>query len=276
MESETMTKDDVKTLVDAGSMSLNEYTFVSEKLNEQKANYSSAYIVKPSDDDKPDLPGDTEMPVKFRMNVTGNIFYSTTSPALDDETKKLFESVTVLFAAMTKAITSKGKDLFNYDVWSEIISKSGYFVEVTKFIKTISIKNSALTIDTQIINQLLPGMITGSSLDIAKGVLSSINGEFKKDTTNDSAKIGHLLFICEELFGAPSVTVRLFFGTKQSHANITSSPCHKTSSTSFVQNQEANTFLFVSPVSISQLAENLKITDNAYDDLVNTLSSYIS
>lgn len=36
-------------------------------------------------------------------------------------------------------------------------------------------------------------------MEIAKGVLSAVNGEFQASERAEEAKIGHLLFICEEL-----------------------------------------------------------------------------
>ena len=210
------------------------------------------------------------------MNQTGNIFYSTTSDVLQVETKKLFDSVTVLFAAMTKALREKNKDLFDYASWSNIITKSGYFVEVQKFERTLTIESNSLAINTQIIQQLLPGLTSGNSLEIAKNVLNAINGEYKSSKMNDASKLGHILFICEELFGAPSITVRLFFITKKSHEKITSSPCHKTISQSFEQMQEANTFLFVSPDTIAEFAGKFGDTPEAYNNLIKKLSGYIT
>lgn len=269
-------EDQIRTLVDAGSTSLAEHRFVSDKLNElqkQPIALKKAFAVgdAPKSEDNPD----EEKGVQFRLNQTGNIFYSTTSPQLQDSTKKLFESVTVLFAAMTKALADKKKDLFDYGAWSSIISKSGYFVEVQKFEQTLVIEKNSLTINTQIVQQLLPGLATGNSLLIATSVLNAINGEYKSEKMTESTKLGHLLFICEELFGAPSVTVRLFFATKESHKTITESPCHKSSSTTFEQLQQANTFLFVSPDAIAEFAGKFADVPDAYNELIAKLSGYI-
>ncbi|MFQ8718650.1 MAG: Zygote formation protein zyg1, partial [Enterobacter hormaechei] len=113
------------------------------------------------------------------------------------------------------------KSLFDYDTWRSVIGKSGFFVEVQKTRNMMTIKNSGVTVNTQIVQQLLPGLTSGSAMEIAKGVLSAVNGEFQASERAEEAKIGHLLFICEELFGAPSVTVRVFFASKKSHSTFT-------------------------------------------------------
>jgi len=104
--------------------------------------------------------GDEEKPVQFRLNQTGNIFYATTSPKLQTKTKKLFDSVTVLFAAMTKALNTKQKTLFDYASWGSVIRQSGFFIEVQKYSKTLQIKSGSLELNTQVIQQLLPGLTT--------------------------------------------------------------------------------------------------------------------
>lgn len=280
MENAILSKEKLTTFVDAGSTSLGNYSFVSQELNEKRGTSLSSPKLKSAKikfaQAESGESKDSEMGVQFRLNQTGNIFYSTTSPELQGETKRLFDSVTVLFAAMTKALSEKGKDLFDYAAWSALISKTGYFVEVQKFENILTIENNSLTIDTQIVQQLLPGLTSGSSMKIAQSVLSALNGAYKSEKTTESTKLGHLLFICEELFGAPSVTVRLFFASKSSHSKITSSPCHQTSSVTFDQLQEANTFLFVSPDTIAEFADLFGETPQAYKDLVAKLSGYLS
>ncbi|EBU1141720.1 Zygote formation protein zyg1 [Salmonella enterica] len=219
---------------------------------------------------------DLEAAVNYRLNQTGNIFYASTEKNLEKETKALFDSVTVLFAAMTKALGNKNKTLFDYESWTQVIRRSGFFVEVQKFEKQLSIKSSSVAVNTQIVQQLFPGIAEGSSMDIAKGVLSALNGEFGGSTESSNTKVGHVLFICEEIFGAPSVTVRVFFASQETHHTITSSPCHKSVNTSFEQLQEANTFLFVDPDKIAQYVERFASQPEEYARLISQLETYVS
>lgn len=257
----------IGTFVSGGTTTLSNYHFASEAFRSRK--HPKMLFLQA-------VAGDEEKPVQFRLNQTGNIFYATTSPELQTETKKLFDSVTVLFSAMTKALNGKHKTLFDYEAWGSVIRNSGYFIEVQKYSKTLQIQSGSLTLDTQIIQQLLPGLTTGSSLEIAKGVLSALNGTFSASSTTETTKIGHILFICEELFGAPSVTVRLFFASKTSHSTITASPCHKSVTQSFDQLQEGDTFLFVSPDTIAEFSKKFGQEPQEYKNLVDTLSGYIS
>lgn len=278
MKSTVPGKDVIDVFVDAGSENIVQHTFVSEKLNEIKVKTLpalAASLMAVSESDSGQSSADSEKDVHFRLNQTGNIFYSTTSPELQDATKKLFNSVTVLFGAMTKALAEKNKSLFDYDAWSAMISKSGYFIEVQKFENSLTIESGSLTIDTQIVQQLLPGLQSGSSMEIAKSVLSALGGEYRSDQMEEKTKLGHLLFICEELFGSPSVTARLFFASKETHKKITSSPCHTTTTVTIHQLQEADTFLFVSPDTIAELAGQFANIPEAYKSLIDKLSSHI-
>ncbi|ENY0881415.1 Zygote formation protein zyg1 [Enterobacter hormaechei] len=177
---------------------------------------------------------------------------------------------------MTAGLNACEKSLFDYDTWRSVIGKSGFFVEVQKTRNMMTIKNSGVTVNTQIVQQLLPGLTSGSAMEIAKGVLSAVNGEFQASERAEEAKIGHLLFICEELFGAPSVTVRLFFASKKSHSTFTNSPCHKSVSTTFEQLQEANTYLFVSPESIAEYAKRFTEQPEEYLNLIERFKEMIN
>jgi len=265
--------------VPAGSVELVRHVFANEELEKKRRlsltrHHVSAMALAEGEEEPPKT--DAEQPVYFRLNQTGNIFYSTTTQQITGATKDLFDSVTVLFSAMTSALAQKNKDLFDYDAWGSLIRKSGYFIEVQKFSKNLVIEDNSITIDTQIVQQLLPGLTTGSSMDIAKSVLNALNGKYSLSTTTEDTKFAHLLFICEELFGAPSVTVRLFYATKKSHTTLTSSPCSKTSSTKLEQSQEADTFLFVDPQTIAKFAATYTKTNDDYQKLIKKLGDLVS
>lgn len=272
-----MNIDNVMDLEVSGEDSLQKHEFSSKELNGRKYNKSMARagggISLLSEGGQSD---DSEQKVYYRLNQTGNIFYATTSQQLNKETKDLFDSVAVLFSAMTTALQRNGKTLFDYDSWTTLIGKSKYFAEVQKFAQSVTIKSNQMTVDTQIISQLIPGLVSGSSLQIAKGVLGGLNGEFSSSSKDTSAKIAHILFICEELFGSPSITVRLFYADKTTHEKVTSSPCHTTVSKAFEFRQEANTFLFVSPEKIAKFASTFVENQEAYDELIDNLTEHLN
>jgi hypothetical protein len=248
--------------VDAGSMPVQSYRFTSHELQLRQNSLMESN-------------GDIEKDAMFRMNQTGNIFYVSTTPELTQKTKDLFDSVTVLFSAMTAALHEAKKSLFDYESWSDVIGGSGFFVEVQKTRNSMTIKNNGVTVNTQIIQQLIPGLTGGSAMEIVKGVLSAVNGEFQATERDENAKLGHILFICEELFGAPSVTVRLFYASKKSHSVITQSPCHRSVSTTFEQLQESNTFLFISPETIAKYSKVFTEQPEEYKNLIERLKNMI-
>lgn len=265
---------EIAAFVDAGSQSLAQHTFASEALSKKKVDLPTRVATRMlTANAEGSESEDSEQKVYFRLNQTGNIYYSTTSEEIQGETKKLFDQVAVLFSAMTKVLSDAGKSLYDYDAWAKVIKGTGYFIETQKFQKTLSIRSGNVAVNTQIVQQLLPGLRSGQSMEIAKGILSAIDGQYGHEQTTETTKIAHLLFICEELFGAPMVSARLFYSTKTSHQQITSSRCHRSVSTSFEQLQEASTYMFVSPEKISEHAPIFEETPEAYAKLIEKLKT---
>ncbi|MCU6172461.1 hypothetical protein KWH72_22920, partial [Enterobacter bugandensis] len=131
------TVNSINKMHDGDTLPISAYKFQSHELAQKQAQ-----MVFSND------RGDVEKDAQFRMNQTGNIFYVSTSPELTEKTKKLFDSVTVLFAAMTAALNECNKSLFDYDAWRSVIGRSGFFVEVQKTRNMMTIKNSGVTVNT--------------------------------------------------------------------------------------------------------------------------------
>lgn len=265
MNAELIKESVLNTMVYAGRKSLEQYKFISPELEEK---HQGLRILDKADD--------TEKDALFRMNQTGNMFYVSTSPELTIRTKKLFASVAVLFAAMTSAMNQSGKSLFDYEAWLSLVDKSGFFVEVQKASSMLTIKNSGVAVNTQIIQQIIPGLSTDNAMAIAQGVLSTINGELQATERDEEAKVGHLLFICEELFGVPSITIRLFYASQKSHRAIIQAPCHTSATSTFEQLQNAHTFLFASPDTISEYANLFTDQPEEYMNLIEHLKEIIT
>lgn len=264
-----MFKDFIKSSVEAGHENLRSYKFASNALNPVIHNNAVTAVVAAAAPE-----GDDELKVHFRLNATGNVWYATTTKAnsLGEDTKELFNSVLVLYAAMTKAMAEANKSLFDFDEWSKMIRKSGFFIEVGKVQKHLSIGSATISVDTQILSQLLQGIDKApSAMQIGKDILSALNGEYSGKSKKEDAKMGHLLFICEEIMGASSVSVRLFFADSKQMEVMTKSPCHKSTSESYEQEQRIDTFRFVSPEQISKYAKKFKVDDPDYLALVQKL-----
>lgn len=264
MNFEPIIDTELETWVDAGKAPLDNYLFVSPELEEK---HQGLMLM--------DSASDAEKYALLRINQTGNILFVLTSPELTIRTKKLFASVAALFAAMSSAMNQSGRSLFDYEAWRSLVGKSGFFVEVQKNRNLLTIKNSGVNVNTQIIQQLIPGLSSGSAMAIANGVLSAVKGEFQATERDENAKRGHLLFICEELYGAPSVTVRLFYASKKSHCALFQPPCDKSVNATFEQLQEAHTFLFVSPDTIAEYATLFTAQPARYKNLIERFKKMV-
>lgn len=235
-------------------------------------------LVFGNDGDKPSEPKDTEKKVYFRVNATGNIMYSTTTDGeVSDKAKDLFDSVSVLFAAITAALAQHGKKLMDYEAVSTLIRKSGYFIHNREFFQHTTIKSSSLSLDMQLIGNLLPGLTGGSSLKIMQEVLSSISGTYGASDSKESTKLCHLMFICEDLFAAPNVSVKLYKADKEQMEKVTESPCHKTVRREIELTQHGDTFMFVDPARIRKFAKDYDPNNRpeAYDDLIQSLAGHL-
>ncbi len=212
--------------------------------------------------------------IHFRVNVTGNLWYATTSrlDALGKEAHDLFEGVMVIFAAMTKALAEEGKGLFDFHDWSKLLHKSGFFVQSDTLVKPLAIHANTLPVSSQILTQLLPG-IDKSQMATAIGqeVLSAMSGEYANNQHKEGASVGHLLFVCEEVFGTPAVSVRLFSADGNQMRKMLQSPCPRTSSVSYEVDQRIDVFRFLSPAQISQFEKTFKEDADGYLSLVESL-----
>lgn len=190
MNIEPIIDTNLDTYVDAGKAPLDNYLFVSPELEEK---HRGLMVL--------DCAIDTEKHALLRINQSGNILFVLTSAELTIRTKKLFASVAVLFAAMSSAMNQSGRSLFDYEAWRSLMGKSAFFVEVQKNRNILTIKNSGVNVDTQIIQQLIPGLSSGSAMAIANGVLRAVKGEFQATERDENAKRGHLLLSVKSFTG---------------------------------------------------------------------------
>lgn len=76
--------------------------------------------------------------------------------------------------------------------------------------------------------------------------------------------------------GAAAVSVRLFFADSKQMELMTKSPCHKSATESYEQEQRIDTFRFVSPEQIAKYAKKFKADDPDYPELVKKLKSSLA
>ena len=114
-------------------------------------------------------------------------------------------------------------------------------------------------------------------LNIAKNVVSNVGSKItlSKSDQSGSKKIGHMMFICQNLIGAPMVSLSYFYSSFAESMSKINTPCVSTSSTTvdFAFHQED--FMFISPAAIAKYSPELTADRAAYDKLIASLTALI-
>jgi hypothetical protein len=222
---------------------------------------------------------------RFVFNETGNIMVATTANNTDqiqDDVLKVFQEVSVFFAAMTKALSDTGNSLFDMGAVQRIISGSGMFVQVTKEKVSQAAGTFSLTFSKELIESLL-GLASGAGeLGFASAMLKSIGkqglnvgGGYSKT----SSKVGNIVFVCEYILGMPIVSaIVVYCDYKESKEWFHVGPCISGGTTSTALNMTKETYLFVTPASIKQFAAQLDSVplDSEYQALISYLKGLLN
>ena len=207
----------------------------------------------------------------FIFNSTGNIMIATTetdSSNMDESSRRVFNEVSVFFAAMTRAITNTPRpgsnenySIYNYEALAKVIGGSGCFIHCTQE----DIKYTSSSFGANFSKELLSALLalpTGSgSLAFAQAMISSIGQEGLKlssesDTTN--SKVGNIVFVCEFLFGMPIISAIVIYADSRSQKfTFQAGPCVKTSSTKTEMTLHKDVYMFVTPSFIKEYAADL-------------------
>jgi hypothetical protein len=223
------------------------------------------------------------LPKNYTFNATGNILVSSTAESLGDdpEAKSLFKKAAVFFAATTAALDKKGKTLYDYDAINAIVSSSGLFVAVHREDRTLDYMDTKVAIDTAIVKSALSAMVPGigtaaGSIDIAKTVLGHMGDQIQlyAEAKQATKKVGHLLFVVENLMGMPLVSASIFNIDQKQGSIATKSNCHQQSSSLFQFKYHQDIYLFVDPDYIAT-AGDLDAKSPEYQALIDKLASAI-
>jgi len=223
---------------------------------------------------------DGEIKKYYTLNETVNIVISSTAKDEADisvDVKKVFQKVIVFFGAWTAALAKKGTTLYDADAITSIIEKSGFFVRIHQEDRTFDYNSAMGQLDTAIIGSVLSGLSAmGGALKIAQTVVGSMGTELKASITNNenTKKVGHLLFICENLMGMPIVSVSLLNTTAHQSETVTQSNCHTTVQEKLNMTYRQDSFLFVDPTYIDQFTNEFE-SDPNYQALIDKLAGYI-
>ena len=224
---------------------------------------------------------------QFVVNATGNLFIATTLSSPDtpenisDEAKEAFGQVSVFFAALTKAMSDSGKSMYDYDALNKLIEGSGLFINVAQ--STIKFESSSwgVTFSNQLIQSLLglSGNLAALSQSL-RSLISSVGSEgikVSRNTSETNQKVGTIMFVCEYLMGAVSITPIVFsIDANESKGALELGPCFKANrqKKSFLIEKEVH--LFVPPKFVHYAAElNEAMSDPEFNNLVESMKRSI-
>lgn len=237
----------------------------------------------------------------YVFNQTGNILMSSTDPKGEDipeSVRKVFNEVSVFFAAMTKSIsqtinplTNKAYSLYDLEAIESIVDGSGYFIHVNKSEIHTKSQTSGASFSKELISKVLGLAVSaGSVAGFATAMVASI-GQAAKDKTDDSkywdvvknkdnssSYVANIMFVCEYIMGMPLVTA-IVMSTKAEQASQTfkAGPCYKSSSSEQTIDVKKDSYMFVTPEFIKEFASELNSSSNDTDYLtfINHLKALV-
>lgn len=225
---------------------------------------------------------------QFVVNATGNIFIATTLSApetpenISDEAKEAFGQVSVFFAAMTKAMSEAAESLYDYEALNKLIEESGLFVNMTQSTVKYESSNWGLTFSNELIQGLLG--LSGDLRKIAQslrsliGTLGKEGFKFSRNKDATNKKIGTIVFVCEYLMGAVSITPLVFYiETEKNKKSLEVGPCFSQHSEKLEVLIEKEVHMFVPPKFIKHASElNKAMNDPEFNDLVESMKKSIA
>lgn len=235
----------------------------------------------------PMVGGDKQQDMTFRMDATGHVLVTATTDqagGVNQAVTELFTESTVLLAAVTKALGQKSKTLYDYDSVRQVLMGCGDFVSLGISDKKFHSKEQSVTLDMAVIGEVMGCFVGIESLaslpvivNIAKNVVGNVGAKLTASSSSQesSKKIGHLMFICQDLMGAPLVSLSYFYSSYSESVLKIKTPCAETDSAAVDFSYHQEDYMFVSPESIKKYAPALQADDKAYQALVDKLAGYI-
>lgn len=225
----------------------------------------------------------------FAVNATGNLFVASTlnggedgNTELTEAAQKAFSQVSVFFAAMTKAIASQNKSLYDYDAINKVITNSGMFVQIGEMDYTFKTSSWGLELSGELVKVMMAGF-TGNMAAIGKAISPLMNSmgsegiKISRDKSSQSSKVAALIFVCEYLLGAVSITPILVVADMQKMSStIKASPCFTQTSSKLTYELKKYQYMFVPPEFMNEaVAINEAMANPDFQDLVKELVSSI-
>lgn len=230
----------------------------------------------------------------WAFNQSGNIMVSSTvqeEKDLREEVVTEFQKVAVLYDAISTAIarrkkTYKTKDgeaslgLFDYGAISDIVASCGFFSLMHEEDRTFKSSSTSVSLDTQIITEMITALSgAGPVMNIAKQVISSMGGKsgkmnFSQESEKKSVRIGHLLFICEDVMGMPLINIQIISTSLDQLAWTNTTPCSTVARKQITMDYKMETFMFVDPQYMAKFSHEFKANDD-FENLIKQMTGWI-
>lgn len=228
----------------------------------------------------------------FAVNATGNLFVASTlnggedsSVELTEAARKAFSQVSVFFAAMTKAIastkdpaTGKPYSLYDYEAINSVIRESGMFIQMGENDYEFESKSWGVELSKELVQVMMAGF-TGNMAAVGKALsplVSSVGSEGLKissDSSKQNSSVGALVFVCEYLLGAVSITpILVVSNMKENEATFKAGPCLKVNKKKLTYKLKKLQYLFVPPEFMQEaIVINEAMNNPEFDKLVTRL-----
>jgi hypothetical protein len=225
----------------------------------------------------------------FAVNATGNLFVASTlnggegsSADLTTEAKTAFSQVSVFFSAMTKALAESGKSIYDHQAINAVIRQSGMFVQVAELDYKFKTSKWGVDLSAELIKVLMSGF-SGNLAAIAKGLVPLISSagaagfSIASSGSQQKANVATLVFVCEYLLGAVSITpIMIVADMTQMAKTFQAGPCLKFNKEELNYNLKKYQYLFVPPEFMSQAVTiNDAMANPDFAELVRNLRSSI-
>jgi hypothetical protein len=224
--------------------------------------------------------GDAELKKYYTFDELGHIMVATTEKDHDNVNPKLtdtMQKVIVFFGAWTAALARAGKTLFDFDAITNIIGSSGFFINTQREERSFSSSSTSVSLDTEIIQNVLSGGVSGGGLAIAKRTLAAIGKQISVSysQTDTQKEVCHLLFVVESLLGVPIVSISLFHTKVHQFSWVSKTNCSSVAHSQVDFSFSGDDYLFVDPEYINKFTPEFK-TNSGYEALIKKLMEYIN
>eukprot|EP00122_Pirum_gemmata_P015161 Pgem_evm2s14165 len=255
-----------------------------ENDSEDSANKQSAQFLIQNGPPLPSdvLPQHTFFQKKMDVDPTSTVFFSMNEgEVMSEESKIAFEELSVILAAMTKALDSKGTTIYDSKAVEHLISSTGLFIhdgtKHRKFnseVNTLSVPLNQQMVESILATVLASGFSGPAASAIMKESFKAMGSEMKvgSSAVTDKSEIGLLLIFIQQMAGIPIVKVNHLTAETEQFQSENHSNCHefKTSSVKIEYSQNQYSYIpssFVRNVSFEDLYKGKKAISDLADQL---------